>query len=79
MRTNEEMNTMTKLEEHLEMTKLTKMDEMTAMVGKLKEELNSNSLQMEQLSEDVRSLMYAVQGLTEVIGVIKMSQSSNKD
>jgi len=70
---------MTKLEEHLEMTKLTKMDEMTAMVGKLKEELNSNSLQMEQLSEDVRSLMYAVQGLTEVIGVIKMSQSSNKD
>jgi hypothetical protein len=70
---------MTKLEEHLEMTKLTKMDEMNAMVGKLKEELNSNSLQMEQLSEDVRSLMYAVQGLTEVIGVIKMSQSSNKD
>ena len=70
---------MTEQEKHIEFTKLTKMDEMTAMVGKLKEELNSNSLQMEQLSEDVRSLMYAVQGLTEVIDVIKMSQSSNKD
>jgi len=70
---------MTELDKHIEFTKLTKMDEMTAMVGKLKEELNSNSLQMEQLSEDVRSLMYAVQGLTEVIDVIKMSQSSNKD
>jgi hypothetical protein len=58
---------------------MTAQDEMNAMLENLKEELNSNSLQMEQLSEDVRSLMYAVQGLTEVIGVIKMSQSSNKD
>jgi|TARA_B110000091_G_C13333109_1_gene277146 hypothetical protein len=46
MRNNEEMNTMTKLEEHLEMTKLTKMDEMMLM--------------MEQLAEDVRGLTYAV-------------------
>ena len=40
------MNTMTKLEEHLELTKLTKMDEMMLM--------------MEQLAEDVRGLTYAV-------------------
>ena len=46
MRNNEEMNTMTKLEEHLELTKLTKMDEMMLM--------------MEQLAEDVRGLTYAV-------------------
>ena len=29
------------------------------------EEIKSNSLQMEQLSEDVRGLMYAVRDLTE--------------
>jgi hypothetical protein len=45
MRNNEETD-MTKLEEHLEMTKLTKMDEMMLM--------------MEQLAEDVRGLTYAV-------------------
>jgi len=67
MRNNEEMNTMTKLEEHLEMTKLTKMDEMNAMVSKLKEEMNSNSMQMDQLCEDVRGLMYAVRDLTQTM------------
>ena len=58
---------MTKLEEHLEMTKLTKMDEMNAMVSKLKEEMNSNSMQMDQLCEDVRGLMYAVRDLTQTM------------
>ena len=31
----------------------------------LLEEIKSNSLQMEQLSEDVRGLMYAIRDLTE--------------
>ena len=62
-----EVQTMTKLEEHLEMTKLTKMDEMNAMVSKLKEEMNSNSMQMDQLCEDVRGLMYAVRDLTQTM------------
>jgi len=66
MRNNEETD-MTKLEEHLEMTKLTKMDEMNAMVSKLKEEMNSNSMQMDQLCEDVRGLMYAVRDLTQTM------------
>jgi uncharacterized protein YoxC len=43
---------------------MTAQDEMNAMLENLKEELNSNSLQMEQLSEDVRGLMYAVRDLT---------------
>jgi len=54
---------MNEQEKHIEFTKLTKMDEMFAITGKLKEELNSNSLQMEQLSEDIRGLMYAVRDL----------------
>ena len=33
------------------------------------EEINSNSLQIEQLSEDVRGLMYAVRDLTEQLAV----------
>lgn len=48
-----------------------------SMIEKLKtmrevallEEINSNSLQMEQLSEDVRGLMYAVRDLTEQLAV----------
>jgi len=35
----------------------------------LLEEIKSNSLQMEQLSEDVRGLMYAVRDLTEQLAV----------
>jgi hypothetical protein len=57
---------MTEQEKHIEFTKLDKMDEMIAMTGKLKEELNSNSLQMEQLSEDIRALMYAARALVEM-------------
>jgi hypothetical protein len=33
------------------------------------EEIKCNSLQMEQLSEDVRGLMYAVRDLTEQLAV----------
>ena len=33
----------------------------------LKEEILSNSLQIEQLSEDVRGLMYVVRDLTEAV------------
>jgi hypothetical protein len=33
------------------------------------EEIKSNSLQIEQLSEDVRGLMYAVRDLTEQLAV----------
>ena len=33
------------------------------------EEINSNSLQIEQLSEDVRGLMYAIRDLTEQLAV----------
>tara|TARA_B110000858_G_scaffold118908_1_gene135728 strand:+ start:43 stop:237 length:195 start_codon:yes stop_codon:yes gene_type:complete len=35
----------------------------------LPEEIKSNSLQMEQLSEDVRGLMYAVRDLTEQLAL----------
>ena len=35
----------------------------------LLEEIKSNSLQMEQLSEDVRGLMYAIRDLTEQLAV----------
>jgi len=35
----------------------------------LLEEIKSNSLQMEQLSEDVRGLMYAVRDLTEQLAM----------
>jgi hypothetical protein len=35
------------------------------------EEIKSNSLQMEQLSEDVRGLMYAVRDLTEQLAMKK--------
>jgi hypothetical protein len=35
----------------------------------LLDEIKSNSLQMEQLSEDVRGLMYAVRDLTEQLAV----------
>jgi len=33
------------------------------------EEINSNSLQIEQLSEDVRGLMYAIRDLTEQLAI----------
>jgi len=33
------------------------------------EEIKSNSLQIEQLSEDVRGLMYAIRDLTEQLAV----------
>ena len=33
------------------------------------EEINSNSLQIEQLSEDVRRLMYAIRDLTEQLAI----------
>jgi hypothetical protein len=35
------------------------------------EEINSNSLQIEQLSEDVRGLMYAIRDLTEQLELKK--------
>ena len=35
----------------------------------LLEEIKSNSLQMEQLSEDVRGLMYAIRDLTEQLAI----------
>jgi hypothetical protein len=35
------------------------------------EEINSNSLQIEQLSEDVRGLMYAIRDLTEQLTLKK--------
>jgi hypothetical protein len=35
------------------------------------EEITSNSLQIEQLSEDVRGLMYAVRDLTEQLALKK--------
>ena len=35
----------------------------------LLEEIKSNSLQIEQLSEDVRGLMYAIRDLTEQLAV----------
>ena len=35
------------------------------------EEINSNSLQIEQLSEDVRGLMYAIRDLTEQLSLKK--------
>ena len=35
----------------------------------LLKEIKSNSLQMEQLSEDVRGLMYAIRDLTEQLAV----------
>jgi hypothetical protein len=33
------------------------------------EEINSNSLQIEQLSDDVRGLMYAIRDLTEQLAI----------
>ena len=33
------------------------------------EEINSNSLQIEQLSDDVRGLMYAIRDLTEQLAM----------
>jgi len=38
-------------------------------ISSLIEEITSNSLQIEQLSEDVRGLMYAVRDLTEQLAV----------
>ena len=35
------------------------------------EEINSNSLQIEQLSDDVRGLMYAIRDLTEQLSLKK--------
>jgi len=40
------------------------------------EEINSNSLQIEQLSEDVRGLMYAIRDLTEVFEGTKVESIS---
>tara|TARA_B110001454_G_C12408061_1_gene303875 strand:+ start:325 stop:480 length:156 start_codon:yes stop_codon:yes gene_type:complete len=37
------------------------------------EEINSNSLQIEQLSEDVRELMYAVRDLTDQLALKKVA------
>lgn len=37
------------------------------------EEINSNSLQIEQLSEDVRGLMYAIRDLTEQLELKKVA------
>ena len=37
------------------------------------EEIKSNSLQMEQLSEDVRGLMYAIRDLTEQLSLKKVA------
>jgi hypothetical protein len=52
---------MTEQEKHIEFTKLTKMDEMNAMLNKLTEELNHNSLRLKELSEAVKLLLPAVQ------------------
>jgi|MEHZ01.5.fsa_nt_MEHZ011397913.1_2 hypothetical protein len=38
-------------------------------ISSLIEEITSNSLQIEQLSSDVRELMYAVRDLTEQVDV----------
>ena len=38
-------------------------------ISSLIEEITSNSLQIEQLSSDVRALMYAVRDLTEQVDV----------
>jgi hypothetical protein len=46
------------------------------------EEIKSNSLQMEQLSEDVRGLMHAIRDLTEQIALpleLAISPPSKKE
>ena len=42
---------------------------MSEILYEVKAEIKSNSLQMEQLSEDVRGLMYAVRDLTEQLAL----------
>ena len=42
----------------------------------LLKEIKSNSLQMEQLSEDVRGLMYAIRDLTETFAEIEVLETS---
>ena len=59
-----EVQTMTKLEEHLEMTKLTKMDEMMLM--------------MEQLAEDVRGLTYAVKDAVATVEEVIAKQNNSE-
>ena len=51
---------------HTEKTKVDMTDKETIIVA-LKEEIRGNSLQIEQLSEDVRGLMYAVRDLAEAV------------
>ena len=55
---------MTKLEEHLELTKLTKMDEMMLM--------------MEQLAEDVRGLTYAVKDAVATVEEVIAKQNNSE-
>ena len=47
-------------------------------IATLKEEVQSNSLQVEQLSEDVRALTYTVQDLVSVIEEAGISSMSSK-
>ena len=43
------------------------------------EEIKSNSLQMEQLSEDVRGLMYAIRDLMEVVQSVGLEVVDDDD
>ena len=45
----------------------------------LLEEIKSNSLQMEQLSEDVRGLMYAIRDLMEVVQSVGLEVVDDDD
>ena len=42
----------------------------------LLDEIKSNSLQIEQLSEDVRGLMYAIRDLTEVTEQLAIKETA---
>jgi hypothetical protein len=43
------------------------------------EEINSNSLQIEQLSEDVRGLMYAIRDLMEIVQSVGLEVVDDDD